>query len=46
MRSSHKLQYLKNRLNYLKAGPLLNTALPKAMSNNNLALFIKEEVNA
>lgn len=44
--SSHKLHYLKGRLNFLKAGSLLNTALPKAMPSKNLALLLKEEVNA
>lgn len=44
--SSHKLHYLKGRLNFLKAGSLLNTALSKAIPNNNLALFVEEEVNA
>lgn len=44
--SSHKLHYLKGRLNFLKAGSLLNTALPKAMPSNELALLLKEEVNA
>lgn len=44
--SSKKLEYLKDRLSFLKAGPLLNIALSKAMLNNDLALFIKEEVDA
>lgn len=43
---SHKLHYLKGRLNFLKAGSLLNTALSKAIPNNNLALFVEEEANA
>lgn len=46
VRSSNKLEQLKDRLSFLNAGPLLNIALSKGMLNNDLALFIKEEVDA